>query len=175
MKKIRLTTPLDESDIRALRAGDQVQISGVIYSARDMAHKKLTALINESSPLPFELAGAAVYYLGPTPAREGEVIGAAGPTTSSRMDPFTPLLLSKGVKATLGKGYRSPEVVRAFEDNTAVHLAVTGGAGALLSRCIISSEVIAFADLGTEAVRRMEVENFPAIVAYDSIGGSVYR
>ena len=171
----KLQPPLSPSDIRSLRAGDQVRISGVIYTARDMAHKRLCDTVNSRKQLPFELAGAVIYYVGPTPARPGRVIGAAGPTTSSRMDSFTPRLLANGLKATIGKGYRGSEVVEALKKHQAVHLSAVGGAGALLSRYIVSAEVIEYEDLGTEAVRKLKVVDLPAIVAYDCYGDTIYK
>ncbi len=171
----KITTPLTAETIQQLKTGDMVKITGIIYSARDAAHKKLIELIEAGKDLPFELNGNVIYYLGPTPAREGQVIGSAGPTTSSRMDKYTPKLLEFGLKGMIGKGRRSPEVIRAIVENRAVYLAAVGGAGALLSKCIKSSKVIAFDELGTEAVREMYVEDFPAIVATDSEGNNIYK
>jgi fumarate hydratase subunit beta len=171
----QLQAPLSDSTIRGLKAGDEVLITGVIYGARDMAHKRLCEAIESGAKLPFELEGAIIYYVGPTPARPGRVIGAAGPTTSSRMDAFSPKLIAKGLKATIGKGYRNSEVREALKKYGAVHLSAIGGAGALLSKHIVATEVIAFENLGTEAVRKLEVIDFPAIVAYDSYGNSVYE
>ena len=173
-KTKNLKPPLTDSVIRVLKAGDEVLVSGAIYTARDMAHKRLCELIAGGGEPPFALEGAAIYFVGPTPARPGEVIGAAGPTTSSRMDAFSPALIAKGLKAMIGKGYRGEEVVEALKEYCAVHLATIGGAGALLSRHITSSEVIAYEELGTEALRKLQVVDFPAIVAYDSYGNSVY-
>jgi len=172
---IKLQTPLSAKDVRSLRAGDEVQISGVIYTARDMAHKRLCQAIDSDEKLPFPLKGAIIYFLGPTPARPGRVIGAAGPTTSSRMDAFSPKLIAKGLRAMIGKGYRSDEVRKALKQYRAVHLSAIGGAGALLSKYIVSAEVIAYEDLGTEAIRKLEVVDFPAVVAYDSYGDTVYK
>ena len=171
----KITTPLTAEAIKQLKTGDMVKITGILYSARDAAHKKLIELIEAGKDLPFELNGNVVYYLGPTPAREGQVIGSAGPTTSSRMDKYTPKLLELGLKGMIGKGRRSPEVIQAIVENGAVYLAAVGGAGALLSKCIKSSKVIAFDELGTEAVREMYVEDFPAIVAIDSVGNNIYK
>ncbi len=170
----RLSVPLNEADVRRLRAGDGVVIDGVVYTARDMAHQRLCQAIDRGERLPFELEGAIIYFVGPTPARPGRVIGAAGPTTSARMDPFSPTLIAHGLRATIGKGYRNDEVRRALVEYGAVHLATLGGAGALLGRHIVRAEVIAYEDLGTEAIRRLEVVDFPAVVAYDAAGGSVY-
>jgi len=174
-QKRKLQPPLTESDVRTLKAGDEVLITGVIYGARDVAHKRLCQAIDAGKDLPFDLEGAVIYFVGPTPARPGRVIGAAGPTTSSRMDPFSPKLIARGIRATIGKGYRGPEVRQALKKYGAVHLSTIGGAGALLSQHIIAAEVIAYEDLGTEAIRKLEVVDFPAIVAYDSYGNSVYK
>ena len=171
----RLQAPLSESDVRSLKAGDEVLITGVIYTARDMAHKRLCESIEAGVELPFALEGASIYCVGPTPARPGRVIGAAGPTTSSRMDAFSPKLIANGLRAMIGKGYRGGEVRVALKKYGAVHLSTVGGAGALLSKHIVSAEVIAYEDLGTEAIRELEVVDFPAIVAYDAAGNSVYK
>lgn len=171
---VSLRTPLSEEIARALRAGERISLSGVVYSARDMAHKRLCEAIDAGEKLPFELEGSVIYFLGPTPARPGKVIGAAGPTTSSRMDEFSGKLIAHGVRAMIGKGYRGAEVREALKQYGAVHLAAVGGAGALLSKHIVSAQIIAYEDLGTEAIRRLEVVDFPAIVAYDSLGGDVY-
>ena len=171
----KLQAPLPEADVRLLKAGVEVEISGTIYTARDMAHKRLCEAIDAGEKLPFELEGAIIYFCGPTPARPGRVIGAAGPTTSSRMDAFSPKLIANGLKAMIGKGYRGDEVRDALKKYSAVHLSTIGGAGALLSRYITSAEVIAYEDLGAEAIRKLEVADFPAVVAYDSYGNSVYK
>ncbi|MHC4625043.1 MAG: Fe-S-containing hydro-lyase [Planctomycetota bacterium] len=171
----RLQAPLAEAEARSLKAGDEVAISGVVYTARDMAHKRLCGAIDVGEELPFELEGAVIYFVGPTPARPGRVIGAAGPTTSSRMDPFSPRLIANGLRAMIGKGYRNDEVREALKKYGAVHLAATGGAGALLARHIVAAEMIAYEDLGTEAIRRLEVVDFPAVVAYDAQGNSVFK
>lgn len=171
----KLQAPLTDADVRALRVGDEVLISGVVYAARDIAHKRLCEAIQAGRELPFELAGAIIYFVGPTPAAPGRVIGAAGPTTSSRMDPFSPMLIANGLKAMIGKGYRGKAVREALKKYGAVHLATIGGAGALLSKHIVASEVVAYEDLGTEAVRKLQVVDFPAVVAYDCYGNSVYR
>jgi fumarate hydratase subunit beta len=172
MKK--LETPLSDSVVRSLKAGDGVFLSGAIYTARDMAHKRLCQSMGAGEELPFPLEGGVIYFAGPTPGRPGQVIGAAGPTTSSRMDAFSPRLVAKGLKAMIGKGYRSVQVREALKEYGAVHLAVIGGAGALLSKYITSAEVIAYEELGAEAIRKLQVVDFPAIVAYDSYGKSVY-
>jgi fumarate hydratase subunit beta len=170
----RLRAPLIEADVRQLKAGDEVTIDGTVYTARDMAHKRLCETLDRGERLPVELQGAIIYFVGPTPARPGRVIGAAGPTTSARMDPFSPRLIAHGLRATIGKGYRGDEVRQALKRYGAVHLATLGGAGALLSRHIVRVEIVAYEDLGTEAIRRLEVVDFPAVVAYDAAGGSVY-
>jgi fumarate hydratase subunit beta len=160
--------------VRQLKAGDEVTIDGTVYTARDMAHKRLCQALDRGESLPIELEGAVMYFVGPTPARPGRVIGAAGPTTSARMDPFSPRLIAHGLRAMIGKGYRGDEVRQALKRYGAVHLATLGGAGALLSRHIVRVEIVAYEDLGTEAIRRLEVVDFPAVVAYDAAGGSVY-
>jgi fumarate hydratase subunit beta len=171
----KLQAPLSEADVRLLKAGDEVSIGGVVYTARDMAHKRLCEAIDAGRRLPFELEGAIIYFVGPTPARPGKVIGAAGPTTSSRMDAFSPKLIANGLRAMIGKGYRNEQVREALKKYGAVHLSTIGGAGALLSKYIVSAEIIAYDDLGTEAVRKLKVVDFPAIVAYDCYGNSVYK
>lgn len=172
---MRLQPPLSEPDVRRLKVGDEVSISGIIYSARDMAHKRLCQGLEGGQKPPFELEGAIIYFVGPTPARPGRVIGAAGPTTSSRMDPFSPVLIAHGLRAMVGKGYRNNEVRQALKKYGAVHVSAIGGAGALLAKHIVASKVIAYEDLGTEAIRRLEVVDFPGIVAYDSHGNSIYE
>jgi fumarate hydratase subunit beta len=167
--------PLTDADVRSLKAGNEVLITGTIYTARDMAHKRLCEAIDRGGKLPFELKGALIYFCGPTPAPPGRPIGAAGPTTSSRMDPFSPKLIAAGLKAMLGKGYRNQEVRDALKKHCAIHLSTIGGAGALLSKHITAAEIIAYEDLGPEAIRRLEVVDFPAIVAYDSYGNTVYK
>jgi fumarate hydratase subunit beta len=169
-----LQPPLAENGVRDLRVGQEVVINGVIYTARDMAHKRLCDALDRGEPLPIPLEGLVIYFVGPTPARPGAVIGSAGPTTSARMDPFSSRLIRHGLRAMIGKGYRGAEVRRALQQYGAVHLATLGGAGALLSQHIVRAEVVAYEDLGTEAIRRLEVVDFPAVVAYDAAGGSVY-
>jgi fumarate hydratase subunit beta len=171
----KITTPLTDAVVRELKAGDAVRISGVVYQARDAAHKKLVALIEAGEPLPFELRGAVVYYMGPSPAKPGHVIGSAGPTTSGRMDAYAPLLLQRGLKGMIGKGLRSQQVKDAMREHTAVYFAATGGAGALLAMGIVANEVIAWPELGAEAVARLEVKDFPAIVVNDCDGGDLYE
>ncbi|MBW8014850.1 MAG: TRZ/ATZ family protein [Planctomycetes bacterium] len=170
----KITTPLSLSDVCSLRAGDEVAISGVLLTGRDQAHKRLCDLIAAGEELPVDLEGQVIYFVGPTPASEGRAIGSAGPTTSSRMDAFSDALVERGLKGMIGKGYRCDNVRQSLVKFRAVHFATIGGAGALLSKHIVKSEIIAFADLGTEAIRRLEVVDFPAIVAYDCHGGSVY-
>ncbi len=160
---------------KTLRAGDSVTLSGTVYTARDAAHKRITEIMANGGELPFPLDGAVIYYAGPTPAPEGLAIGSCGPTTSSRMDGFAPALLDSGLIAMIGKGQRSDAVCEAIERNNAVYFCAIGGAGALASRCIKSSEVIAFDDLGCESVKRLEIENFPLIVAIDCCGGNLYK
>jgi fumarate hydratase subunit beta len=169
-----LHTPLSQADIRSLKAGDQVRITGLLYTARDAAHRRLCLALRDSRPLPFDLEGAVIYFVGPTPARPGRVIGSAGPTTSSRMDAFSPLLIASGLRAMIGKGCRAEPVRQALVQYGAVHLSALGGAGALLSRHIIRSRLIAYEDLGTEAVRELQVVDFPTIVAYDAHGNTIY-
>jgi len=171
----KLQPPLTVADVRSLEAGERVSITGTVYTARDMAHRRLCELIDAGRELPFELEGAIIYFAGPTPARPGRVIGAAGPTTSSRMDAFSPRLIARGLRAMIGKGYRGAEVRDALKEHGAVHLSTIGGAGALLSKQIVSAEVIAFEDLGAEAIRKLNVVDFPTVVAYDTYGQSVYK
>ena len=170
-----ITTPITEEITKDLHAGDYVYISGTIYVARDAAHKRMMEVLDRGEELPIDIKDSTIYYMGPSPAREGQVIGSAGPTTASRMDKYAPRLLDLGSKAMIGKGKRSPEVREAVVRNGAVYFAAVGGAGAILSQRIISAEVIAYDDLGTEAIRRLEVENFPVIVVMDSQGNNLYE
>ena len=163
------------TDAKTLKAGDTVLFSGTVYTARDAAHKKLVAMIDNGDPLPFDLQNATVYYAGPTPAPEGMVIGSCGPTTSGRMDPYSPKLLDLGLKCMIGKGERNPEVIDAIVRNGAVYLCAIGGAGALAAQCVKSLEVIAFPELGCESIKHLEVENFPLIVAIDSEGNNLFE
>jgi fumarate hydratase subunit beta len=173
--QIRIQTPLTDETVRGLRAGDEVLISGSVFTARDQAHKRLCECLSQCQRLPIELSGALIYFVGPTPASPGKVIGAAGPTTSSRMDAFTPLLLAHGLKGTIGKGCRSQSVREALMKYNGVHFSALGGGGAILSKHIVDSRLLAYEDLGTEAIRQLDFYQFPAIVAYDSYGDSVYR
>jgi fumarate hydratase subunit beta len=171
---IDLETPLDNSTIEKLKAGDKVRISGVLYTGRDAAHKRLIEIVESGKDLPFDVKGQLLYYVGPTPAKPGQVIGSAGPTTSYRMDTYAPTLIKMGLKGTIGKGSRSKEVIEAMKTHKAVYFAAVGGAAALIAKTIKNVEIIAFDDLGTEAIRKMEVENFPAIVVNDTKGGDLY-
>lgn len=170
-----ITTPLTKEKVEKLKAGDYVYITGTIYSARDAAHKRLYEAMSEGKEIPIELNNVIFYYLGPTPERPGQVIGSAGPTTSSRMDKYTPLFLQKGLKGMIGKGVRNRDVIEAMTNNKAVYFAAVGGAGALLSKKIKSSKIIAYEDLGTEAIRELTVEDFPVIVVIDSDGNNLYE
>jgi len=170
-----IISPIDDKTIEKLTAGTQVLISGVIYVARDAAHKRLIETLDKGNELPFDIKGQTVYYMGPSPARPGQVIGSAGPTTSTRMDVYTPRLLNAGLKAMIGKGDRSPEVKEAIKKHKAVYLVAVGGAGALLAKTIKQSEVVAYEDLGAEAILRLRVENFPAIVANDIYGEDLFE
>lgn len=171
---IRLRTPLSDEDVARLRAGDRVLISGAIIGARDAAHKRLVECLDRGEPLPVDLRGQVVYYVGPTPAPPGRPIGSAGPTTATRMDAFAPRLLAEGLKGMIGKGRRTPAVLDALKQHTGVYFAAVGGLGALLSERIRAVEVLAYEELGTEAIRRMVVEEFPAIVINDCHGGDFY-
>ena len=171
----RIRAPFDEATARSLRAGDRVLITGTIIAARDAAHKRLVEALDRGEELPVDLDGAAIYYVGPSPARPGRAIGAAGPTTAGRMDAYTPTLLARGLRGMIGKGNRSAAVIDAMKQYGAVYFAATGGAGALIARCIRKCEIIAFPDLGPEAIHRLEVENFPLVVAIDSLGNNLYH
>ena len=171
----KITAPLTEEQARSLRAGDNVLISGVIYTGRDAAHKRLCELLEEGKELPVDLKDAIIYYVGPAPAQPGQVIGSAGPTTSYRMDAYSPTLIAEGLTGMIGKGKRGPEVIAAMREHGAVYFGAIGGCGALLSKCIKKAEVIAYEDLGAEAIRRLEVEDFPAIVIIDAEGNNLYE
>ncbi|PYN28672.1 MAG: Fe-S-containing hydro-lyase [Acidobacteria bacterium] len=168
-------TPFSDADVESLKAGDRVRISGVIYTARDAAHARLLPLIEKGEALPIDVTGQIIYYTGPSPARPGTVIGSVGPTTASRMDKFTPSLLKLGLKGTIGKGYRGQPVKDALKQYKAIYFGAIGGAGAVLSEFVRKAEVVAYEDLGTEAIRRLEVDAFPAIVLYDCHGGDLYQ
>jgi fumarate hydratase subunit beta len=171
---IRLEPPLSDEDVGRLKMGDRVLINGVIYTGRDAAHKRLVDLMDRGEELPFDIRGQIIYYVGPTPARPGKPIGSAGPTSSYRMDTFSPKLMEKGLKGMIGKGMRSQEVIDAMKRYKAVYMAAVGGAAALIARRIKQSEIIAYEDLGPEAIRRLEVEDFPAIVVNDTRGNDLY-
>ncbi|HNQ01452.1 MAG TPA: Fe-S-containing hydro-lyase [Syntrophales bacterium] len=174
MTEIRLKTPLTEGDVEQLHIGDRVLLTGVIYTGRDAAHKRLFELVAAGKPLPVDLRGQVIYYVGPAPAKPGQPIGSAGPTTSYRMDAYAPKLMELGLKGMIGKGNRSAEVVEAMKRFKAVYLGATGGAGALLAKRIRKAETIAYEDLGPEAIQRLEVEDFPVVVINDVRGGDLY-
>ena len=174
-KKMKLETPLTEKKVKKLRAGDKVELSGYLYTARDQAHKKLNDLIKRNKKLPIDLKDAVIYYTGPAPAREGQVIGSCGPTTSYRMDKYTPTLLEQGLRGMIGKGPRSEEVKKAIKKNKAVYFAAVGGAAALLSKSIIESKIVAYPELQTEAIRLLKVKNFPVVVINDIYGKDLYE
>ena len=171
----KLTTPVTRKDLAPLRAGDTVLLSGVVYTARDAAHKRMMELLDRGEPLPFPVEGSALYYVGPTPERPGEVIGSAGPTTSGRMDPYSPRLLELGQAIMIGKGARNQSVKEAVIQNGGVYLAALGGAGALMAASVRALEVVCWEDLGCEAVRKLEVEDFPLTVILDAQGGDLYE
>lgn len=170
-----ITAPIDDNTVNDLKIGDYVYITGTIYTARDAAHKRMYEALERGEELPFDIEGNIIYYMGPSPAREGRPIGSAGPTTATRMDKYTPALLDLGLKGMIGKGKRRQEVKDSMKKNCAVYFAAIGGAGAILSKCITGSEVIAYDDLGTEAVRKLEVVDFPVIVVIDKNGNDLYE
>lgn len=172
-ESIKIQLPLKDADLERLHAGDHVLLSGVIYTGRDAAHRRMIAALEKGEALPFDVRGQVIYYVGPTPARPGRVIGSAGPTTSMRLDPYTPALLEAGLKGIIGKGGRGPAVREALKKHKAVYFAAVGGIGALLSQRIKKVDIVAYEDLGTEAVRRMEVEDFPAVVVDDVHGNDL--
>ncbi len=174
MSEIRVTTPLSEDAVSKLRSGDKILVSGTIYTGRDAAHKRLVDLIDKGEALPFDVKGQIIYFVGPTPARPGRPVGSAGPTTSYRMDAYSPKLIEKGLKGMIGKGARSQEVIDAMMKYKCVYTVAVGGAGALISKCIKRSEIIAYEDLGPEAIRKMEVEDMPVIVVNDTLGNDLY-
>ena len=171
----KITTPLTKDKIKGLKAGDSVLLSGVIYTARDAAHKRLMELIDKGEKLPIDVKDAVIYYVGPTPAKPGKIFGSAGPTTSYRMDDYTPKLLELGLKGMIGKGLRSKEVVSSIIKNGAVYFGAIGGAGALISTCVKKAEIVTYADLGSEAIRRLEIEDLPIVVIIDSEGNNLYK
>lgn len=175
MSEIRIKVPFEPGAAENLKSGDTVLLSGTIYTARDAAHKRMSETLENGEALPIDLQGQVIYYVGPTPAKPGEVIGSAGPTTSSRMDAYTPSLLSHGLKGMIGKGYRSQDVIDAIQGNGAVYMVAIGGTGALLAQKITASTLVAYDDLGTEAIRKLEVEDFPCIVINDSAGNDFYK
>ena len=172
---MELTTPLTKEKIKSLKAGDNVTISGIIYTGRDAAHKRMCETLEKGEELPFDIKDQVIYYVGPCPCREGEIIGSCGPTTSGRMDKYSPMLIKKGLCAMIGKGERNQEVVDAIKENCGVYFGAIGGAGALLSSHVVKSEVIAYDDLGTEAIRCLEVDKFPVTVIIDSYGNNLYK
>ena len=172
---ISIISPLTREQAKTLKAGDSCLISGVIYTARDAAHKRLCELVQQGAELPIDLKDSVIYFVGPTPAKPGQVIGSAGPTTSYRMDAYSPTLIKLGQTGMIGKGKRDPEVIEAMKQHGAVYFAAIGGCGALLSQCIKKAEVVAYDDLGSEAIRRLEVENFPVVVVIDSQGNNLYE
>ena len=171
----KVTLPLTDETLQDLKAGDNVLLTGVMYVARDAAHKRMVEALNEGTPLPFDVGGQTIYFMGPSPAKPGQPIGSAGPTTSGRMDSYSPRLIAEGLKGMIGKGMRSPAVKDAMKKYKAVYFAAIGGAGALISKSIKKSEVIAYEELGAEAIRRLEVEDFPATVVNDIYGGDLYE
>ncbi|TET29073.1 Fe-S-containing hydro-lyase [Candidatus Aerophobetes bacterium] len=173
--KIKLNTPLKEEEVIKLRAGDEVLLNGVIYTGRDAAHKRLLDLLEKGEELPFDVKGQIIYYVGPSPAKPGTPIGSCGPTTSYRMDSYAPALMKIGLKGMIGKGPRGKEVVEAMKRYKAVYFAAVGGAAALIARSVKSSRIVAYEDLGTEAIRELEVEDFPVIVANDVLGNDLYE
>ena len=173
MKTLNIKSPFDEATLKNLKAGDQVFITGIIYVGRDAAHKRIVEALDQGKPLPFDIKGQTIYYMGPTPAKPGQAIGSAGPTTSGRMDAYSPRLMAEGLKGMIGKGFRSQAVKDAINKYGAIYLAAVGGAGALISKSIKKSEVVAYEELGAEAIRCIEVENFPAIVINDIYGGDL--
>ena len=175
MAQVKITTPLTREAVRNLKAGDSCLISGVIYTARDAAHKRLCELVEAGKELPMDVKDSIIYFVGPTPAKPGQAIGSAGPTTSYRMDAYSPTLIAQGLTGMIGKGKRGPEVVAAMKEHGAVYFGAIGGCGALLSKCIKKAEIVAYEDLGAEAIRRLEVEEFPAIVIIDSQGNNLYE
>lgn len=174
MTQIKLTTPLTDEMVENLRIGQRVMLNGLLYTGRDAAHKKLVELLDQGKELPVELKGQVIYYVGPSPAKPGAIIGSCGPTTSGRMDAYAPRLLALGLKAMIGKGKRTPDVIKAIKQHKSVYFAAVGGAAALISKCVKSCRVIAYPELGPEAIHELVVEDFPVIVVNDAIGGDLY-
>ncbi len=172
---VRIETPLTQAKVAQLKAGDNVLLNGVLYTGRDAAHKKMVEALDRGEALPFDVHDQVIYFVGPTPAKPGQVIGSAGPTTSGRMDAYSPILIAQGLTGMIGKGLRSPEVIAAMKEHGAVYFGAIGGAGALIAKRIISSEIIAYPELGPEAVRRIEVRDFPVMVIIDSQGNNLYE
>jgi fumarate hydratase subunit beta len=170
-----MNVPMTKEEAASLKAGDYVYLTGTIYTARDAAHKRMDEALDRGESLPFDIKGSIIYYMGPSPAREGRTIGSAGPTTASRMDKYTPRLLDLGMGAMIGKGKRSKDVMDAIVRDGAVYFAAVGGAGAILSKCILSSEIVAYEDLGTEAIRRLTIQDFPVVVVTDALGNNLYE
>lgn len=175
MAEVYVELPFDDDVLHKLKSGDQIYLTGIMYTARDAAHKRMAGQIKKGEELPVDLKGQVIYYVGPTPAKPDEVIGSAGPTTSSRMDAYTPELLKLGLKGMVGKGYRNQEVIDSIAENKAIYCAAIGGSGALISKTIRSSEVVAYEDLGTEAIHKLEVKNFPCVVINDVNGNDWYQ
>ena len=175
MATVKITAPLTREAAKQLRSGDSCLISGVIYTARDAAHKRLCELVAQGKELPIDIRDSIIYFVGPTPAKPGQAIGSAGPTTSYRMDAYSPTLIALGQTGMIGKGKRGPEVIAAMKEHGAVYFGAIGGCGALLSKCIKKAEIVAYEDLGAEAIRRLEVEDFPAVVIIDSLGNNLYE
>ena len=175
MANVKITTPLTRDKVKDLKAGDSCLISGVIYTARDAAHKRLCELVAAGKELPMDVADSIIYFVGPTPAKPGQAIGSAGPTTSYRMDAYSPILIEQGLTGMIGKGKRGPEVIAAMKKHGAVYFGAIGGCGALLSECIKEAEIVAYEDLGAEAIRRLVVKDFPVVVIIDSEGNNLYE
>lgn len=174
-KRIELTTPFNDEMIKKLKAGDMVYLSGTVYTARDAAHKKMCELLDKNETMPFDFNGATIYYAGPCPPKPGKPIGSVGPTTSGRMDLYSPRLIEKGLKVMIGKGLRNSEVIDSIVKYTGVYFAAIGGAAALMAKCVETAEIIAFEELGTEAVRKLTVKNLPVVVAIDCLGNNMYE
>ena len=175
MANVHITTPLTRDKVRELKAGDSCLISGVIYTARDAAHKRLCELVAQGKELPMDVKDSIIYFVGPTPAKPGQAIGSAGPTTSYRMDAYSPILIEQGLTGMIGKGKRGPEVIDAMKQHGAVYFGAIGGCGALLSECIKEAEIVAYEELGAEAIRRLVVKDFPVVVIIDSEGNNLYE